>query len=221
MLVGDRQESRKNWRYMWMRHWDLEEELKIHVDASLRPYSGSARDQVLPWFQSYMHSPTRPCHDNAWSRPPPSSTYAQCRRADQAVSAEIVHVADVCTWSTDRGLFALLKMLASVPFDLQQDIGQVILSAGVLAIASSCQAENWRGRCTCLLQWPKLCSTLIGWNNQMIESDSANVVTTVQIKHQTLSRLGPIYGEIRKAQNFLGHVRFVKVPRGQNRRRMT
>jgi hypothetical protein len=51
----------------------------------------------------------------------------------------------------------------------------------------------------------------------MIESDSANVVTTVQIKHQTLSRLGPIYGEIRKAQNILGHVRFVKVPRGQNR----
>jgi lipid-binding SYLF domain-containing protein len=34
-----------------------------------------------------------------------ASAYAQGRRADQAVSAGLDHVADVCTWSTDRVLF--------------------------------------------------------------------------------------------------------------------
>jgi hypothetical protein len=48
-----------------------------------------------------------------------ASACAQGRRADQAASAGPGHIAGVCTWSTDRGLFALLKMLALVPFDFQ------------------------------------------------------------------------------------------------------
>jgi hypothetical protein len=69
MLVGDWQESRKNWRYMW-----------IVIETLLRfsQRSGSCMVSIL---HAQLHIQARPCHDSAWNRPPPSNWPAHTRKA--------------------------------------------------------------------------------------------------------------------------------------------